>query len=274
MLDVLSLGAGVQSSTIALMAAHGEFPPPDCAIFADTGWEPGAVYAWLDWLERQLPFPVYRVSAGNIRADLMRSQVRGTHAEGTRAISPPLYTLSEDGKRGMIRRQCTKEYKLLPLRRKQRELLGVAPRKVAPRDAMRVWIGISTDEASRMKPSRDRWAENRWPLIEKNMSRTDCYVWMERHGYPRPPRSACIGCPFRSDREWRDLSREDFEDACVVDEHIRVSFGRNSKTGNDMRDEVYLHSRRIPLREVDLSTAEDHGQLGLWGQECEGMCGL
>ena len=40
-LRVLSLGAGVQSTTLALMAAHGEIGPmPDCAIFADTGWEP------------------------------------------------------------------------------------------------------------------------------------------------------------------------------------------------------------------------------------------
>lgn len=40
-LRALSLGAGVQSTTMALMAAHGEIGPmPDCAIFADTGWEP------------------------------------------------------------------------------------------------------------------------------------------------------------------------------------------------------------------------------------------
>ena len=40
MLRILSLGAGVQSTTLALMAAHGEVEAPDCAIFADTGWEP------------------------------------------------------------------------------------------------------------------------------------------------------------------------------------------------------------------------------------------
>ena len=35
---VLSLGAGVQSSTLALMAAKGEVTPmPDVAVFADTG---------------------------------------------------------------------------------------------------------------------------------------------------------------------------------------------------------------------------------------------
>lgn len=35
-LRVLSLGAGVQSTTLALMMAHGEVEVPDAAIFADT----------------------------------------------------------------------------------------------------------------------------------------------------------------------------------------------------------------------------------------------
>ena len=59
-LRVLSLGAGVQSTTLALMAAHGEIDPmPDCAIFADTGWEPSAMQGHLAWLMsgNVLPFP-------------------------------------------------------------------------------------------------------------------------------------------------------------------------------------------------------------------------
>jgi hypothetical protein len=59
---------------MALLAAHGEIGPmPDCAIFADTGWEPSAVYDHLDWLMsgNVLPFPVHVVSAGNIRDELL-----------------------------------------------------------------------------------------------------------------------------------------------------------------------------------------------------------
>ena len=41
---VLSLGAGVQSSTVALMIEYGELPMVDCAIFADTQNEPKYVY--------------------------------------------------------------------------------------------------------------------------------------------------------------------------------------------------------------------------------------
>ena len=71
-IDVISLGAGVQSTTMVLMAAHGELTPmPRAAIFADTGAEPRAVYEHLDWLRSPnvLPFPVHVVQFGNLRAD-------------------------------------------------------------------------------------------------------------------------------------------------------------------------------------------------------------
>src|SRR5688572_32281679 len=47
---ILSLGAGVQSTALALLAARGELPLPEAAIFADTGWESAVTYAHLDWL--------------------------------------------------------------------------------------------------------------------------------------------------------------------------------------------------------------------------------
>ena len=53
-LRILSLGAGVQSSTLALMIEKGEIPMVDAAIFADTMGEPKAVYTHLNWLEKQL----------------------------------------------------------------------------------------------------------------------------------------------------------------------------------------------------------------------------
>ena len=55
------------------MAAHGEIEPmPDCAIFADTQSEPKSVYEWLFWLKKQLPFPVYSVTKGNLGKDELR----------------------------------------------------------------------------------------------------------------------------------------------------------------------------------------------------------
>ena len=107
---MLSLGAGVQSTTLALMAAHGEIGPmPDCAIFADTGWEPKAVYEHLAWLQSPnvLPFPVHIVSAGDLRADLLagaRGERWASIPAFTRNVTPagtelPVYDEDEDGNR-------------------------------------------------------------------------------------------------------------------------------------------------------------------------------
>lgn len=195
MMRILSLGAGVQSSTVALMIAKGELEPVDCAIFSDTHWEPRHVYTWLDWLEKQLPFPVYRVSAGSLRESIEKKQ----NTSGGRFAAVPWFVINPDGSHGMGRRQCTREHKIEPLIRKKRELLGLAPRQRTAEVLCETWIGISTDEVFRVKNSSERWNVNRWPLIERRMSRMDCLAWMERNGFPQPPKSSCIGCPYHSD---------------------------------------------------------------------------
>ena len=168
MLNIISLGAGVQSTTMALLAAHGEITPmPDCAIFADTQWEPKAVYEHLAWLmsPNVLPFPVHKVSAGDLRQDIMSR----SNTTGGRFAAVPWHMRMPNGDDAMGRRQCTKEYKLTPIRRKVRELLGGK----TPKGGATVWVGISTDEIMRVKPSRVGYMVNRWPLIEKKMDRND-----------------------------------------------------------------------------------------------------
>jgi hypothetical protein len=261
----LSLGAGVQSSTLALLIAKGEIPPVDAAIFGDTKWEPKRVYVWLDWLEKQLPFPVYRVSAGDLRANVLASK----NTTGGRFATVPWFIVNPDGSRGMGRRQCTREYKLEPIMKKKRELLGFKPRQRIPVGACTTLIGISTDEAMRMKPSTERWSVNSWPLIDLGMSRQDCLTWMQKSGYPTPHKSSCIGCPFHSDAQWREIKAdpESWADALEIDTAIREPV-------RGQRGQQFMHAKRIPLAEVDLSTAEDHGQVDMFNNECEGMCGV
>lgn len=258
MMRVISLGAGVQSTTMALMAARGDLPMPDCAIFSDTGWEPAAVYRHLEWLVGELPFPVHRVDRGNIRDDLMRC------AEGHWA-DVPAFVKNADGSIGLINRQCTKQYKIRPIRAKVRELLGIA-RKRSPASAVaEQWIGISTDEAMRMKPSMESWQVHKFPLIERQMSRRDCLRWLAERQYPVPPKSSCIGCPYHSNDQWRALTAAEFADAVEVDRAIR-----NSRS----KGELFLHRQCVPLDQVDFSTPDDWGQIDMFNNECEGMCGV
>ena len=269
LLRIISLGAGVQSTTMALMAAHGEIEPmPDCAIFADTGAEPKAVYEHLHWLmsDNVLPFPVYVVSAGNLKDHVAADRPRGKYLK----VDIPAYVQAPDGSQALINRSCTRDFKIVPIRRKVRDLLGLNGKRSPKEPICEQWIGISIDEASRMKPSREPWQQMRWPLIEKSMSRGDCLRWMERNDYPRPPKSSCTFCPFHSDRQWRDLTPEEFSEAVEIDRRLR------SRPPNAYRTKgvLFLHRSCKPLAEVDFSTAEERGQLNLFNNECEGMCGV
>ncbi len=265
MLNILSLGAGVQSSTVLLMSCRGVLPKLDAAIFADTQWEPKAVYEWLDTVlepeAKKAGIPLFRVTAGDIRADAVRSKVRGTKAEGTRWASMPFYTqLKDKDGEGMIRRQCTNEYKIQPVQRKARELCG--------NDPITLWMGISGDELRRLRTSKVRWILHYYPLVfgfDKPKHRHDCIRWLADSGFPEAPRSACIGCPYRSADEWRSLPANEWQDAVAFDKDIRKVGGQTADT--------FLHRSCKPLNMVDLSTPEERGQQN-WLNECEGMCGV
>lgn len=260
-LVVISLGAGVQSSTMSLMAAVGEIEPmPDCAIFADTGWEPRAVYNHLTWLMTVLPFPVHIVNAGNIRADLMA----GGSQRSQKFTVVPFFTVNPDGSHGMGRRQCTSHYKVEPIRRKIRELLGRSHPKPVPPGACEKWLGISVDEVIRAKPSSVKFEVHRFPLLEKRMRRVDCLAWLQAHRYPIPPKSSCIGCPYHGNDQWRALPEAEFADAVEVDRAIRDLAHKGQQ---------FMHRARVPLDQVDLERV-DPGQLDMFLNECEGMCGV
>lgn len=276
MISVIALGAGVQSSTMALMAKHGEIQPmPQCAIFADTRYEPAVVYHWLDWLEKQLPFPVHRVAkpGAGLREEQLTARKRGVNVAGARYASLPYFTqsLTADAQKGRIKRQCTREYKIDPIEQFiRREVLGLKPRQRAPKTpVITQWRGISLDEIQRMKPSRAPWMIVRYPLVmDHRMTRQDCYLWMERHGYPKPPRSACISCPFHANDEWRDMRDnrpDDWAEAVAFDRAIRKAGG--------MRGDTFLHRSCVPLDQVDLSVDDRH--IDLFSLNCEtGMCGV
>lgn len=184
---------------------------------------------------------------------------------------PPFFTKSG----GMLNRQCTQDFKILPIQRKVSELIGRKPGARWPKEILvEQWIGISTDEAGRMKPSRLASVKHRWPLIELGMSRIDCLKWMQDHGYPKPPKSACTFCPYHDNALWRDMKANDpesFADAVAIDEAIRPGMAGPRRPQGE---EWFVHRSGKPLSEVDFRTAEDAGQQSMFNNECEGMCGV
>jgi hypothetical protein len=268
----ISLGAGVQSSTLALMASHGEIGPmPEAAIFADTQDEPKSVYDWLDWLESKLAFPVIRVTNGKLSESALdlRTSKRGTLYTKT---TLPVFTTAPDGSGGMVaRRSCTSDFKIEPILKELKKLAGV--KRGQKEAAVTSWIGISTDEIQRVKPSRVPWAVNRHPLIEKRMTRLACLDWMRKNKYPDPPKSSCVFCAFHSDSEWRRLKTQEpeaFAQAVEFEKNIQ-----KAKAADGVFNSIpFLHRSRTPLDQIDFSNDTDRGQLLLWQDECEGMCGV
>lgn len=267
----ISLGAGVQSSTMLLMAARGLIEPrPEAAIFADTGWEPTRVYRHLDWLAAEagrLGIEVHRVHHGDLRADHVSA------ADGALNYVPSIPFFTETG---MMMRQCTRTYKIRPTRARIRRLaLAARPDKTIRTIRVASWIGISTDEISRVKPFPVRWNVPRWPLIELGMTRADCRAWFAEY-YPERalPRSACIACPFRTNAEWRDIRDDpgEWADAVAFDEHLRDGFGHKHSGELLVDGPLYLHASRLPLVEAPIDTGADD-ETGA-GNECEGGCFL
>ena len=271
LIKVLSLGAGVQSSVLALMAERGEYglEKPDFAIFADTGWEPPAVYEHLEWLEKQLSFEVVRVSAGNIRDNI----IEGIAPDGHSFLGIPVFTVNTDGSKGRLVRQCTSDYKLDPIHSYLRQRLEIQQGHRAPKHkGVEMWLGISVDEVMRKKDSKYEWIIHRYPLLDHEFSRYQLLLWFEEN-YPGRtlPRSACIGCPFHSDASWKDLQKNDpqsFSEAVHIDWVLRNS----PRTRGAVEGEAYLHSSRVPLDKVDFSQAR--GYADLMAEECEGLCGI
>ena len=271
----LSLGAGVQSTVLALLAERGEYglPKPDVAIFADTGWEPQKVYEHLDWLQSQLSFEIIRVQAGNIRDNILA----GTNAENGRSyLGFPAFLVGTDGSKSVARRQCTANYKVYPINRKLREMLGAKPgERVAKNKHVEIWMGISADEVYRQKPSREEWATNLFPLVELGFSRKQLHDWFQEN-YPNRylPRSACIGCPYKSDGEWKWLksnSPSEFAEAVEIDVALREnSLVRNAITKNGAQ--AFLHRSRTPLELVNFSDSQDYDDF--MNDDCEGLCGI
>jgi len=248
----LSLGAGVQSTALLLASANGLLPKLDAAIFADTGWEPAGVYDHLNRIEEEIAkpagIPIYRVSQGNIRDDALNPEKK--------FASMPLFIKSADGSQGMIRRQCTGEYKIKPIHQKTKELLGATRDengklgRVKKGEFLEQWIGISTDEFHRAKDSKVQYIKHVFPLLDLGWSRLDCMKYLDSLGFGTTPKSACIGCPFHGNRMWRELrdsQPEEFADAVLFDTQMREN-NNNSK----LRGTPFLHRSLLPLNQAPI----------------------
>ena len=233
-LKVLSLGWGVQSWTLAAMSALGELPTVDYVIHADTTHEAEGTYShaakWAPWLEEH-GIPVVTVTGKRMEPVDTSKDIP--------AVLVPAYTLYQQQDKGQLRRQCTNEWKIKPIRRFIREKVG----RLTP-GCVESWQGISLDEWQRMRSSDVGYITNLYPLVDRRITRAHCITWLEQHGLDVPPKSACTFCPYHNLNHWRTMKRKggsDWDRAVVADEAIR-----NKRPPQ----ELFVHPTCLPLEEA------------------------
>ncbi|WP_431921392.1 hypothetical protein [Nonomuraea jabiensis] len=266
-LHTLNVGAGRQSTTLALMSAlqlaPKEVPRYDAMIFADTGWESHSTYRHLERIRElgdDAGIPLIRASAGNIREAALNPS--GHYA------TMPLHILGHTGGRAIMKRQCTDTFKIQPVKSANRALLG-APitsdgqvGRVPSRRHVIQAIGFSADEARRIKDGTEgqpEYSELEYPLYRLGMTAQDCVKLLTKHGLGDTSTSSCVGCPHHGNKRWRHLrdnEPENWLDAILFDESIRHGY---PGAGTELRGCAYLHRSRVPLAEapIDLVTAKE-----------------
>jgi len=263
-LTVLSMGWGVQTWTMAAMMALDEMPRADFIVFADTHHESVETYdfirKWAPWLGEH---GLNVVTVKGKRTDVVRE-------DWSNSVLIPAFTVEEGtGKRGQVRRQCTHDWKIIPVRQFIRKELADRATPIAP-GAAECWLGISWDEAlKRVRDSDVAYVKNVFPLVEHGITRADCVAWLEETDLPVPPKSACTFCPYKSLASWKGLKQRggpDWDEAVEVDQAIRNK--------RDSYGLLYVHPARVSLAEA-VSIPEDFGakQLGFEDASCDsGYC--
>lgn len=249
---ILSWGCGVQSTTLGEMSARGDLPRLDAILTSDTGWERQATYDIRDWYAarwRKMGMYVEIIEGGDIQRE-----------GAAEHIHIPFWT--SDG--GPLQRQCTRHFKITPIKRRSRELAGyhatLSPHP--PPGSIEMWLGISLDEYTRMKHSRVQFIVHRYPLVELRINRQDCIDWLRQRDLPVPVKSACIGCPYRRASEWlemREQAPDEFLAAIAFDESNRHN--PLAVRGKSTDDELYIWRGGEPLASADLELAAKHERI-------------
>lgn len=259
----ISLGAGVQSSALLVLSAKEIVPRADVAIFADTKDEPEWVYSHLEQLKKWSSIEIVTVTEGHLSQDVIDRH----NGKRSRSAAIPAFTVGQDGRAAPLTRQCTRDYKINPIQREVRRRMGYEKGKRISEIATAM-IGISRDEATRMKPSQTRWIKNEYPLVDLGLTRNDCLRIVSGEGLPEPKKSSCVFCPYHSDAFWLSLRNEhpeEWQRAVEFDRSIR------DMSASGVHSAVYLHRTLRPLDQVEL---KHENQYGLFDEECEGVCGV
>jgi len=234
--QIWSCGGGTQSGSIATLIRKGRLPRPDFAFMTDTGRERSSTWPFVDGFIRPA------LAAVDLELTIVKASDFTDHLDpfyisqtGEETIVLPGFT-NITGTIGKLSPFCSGKWKRDVGERWMRSI-GI--------ETCRNWIGISRDEASRIRAQHRGWLELWYPLIfEVPMTRAWCVELIRSEGWVgQIPHSACWMCPNHSDAEWIDMKLnwpEDFQAACDLETEMHAK-----------DPHFFLHPSCVPLAEVD-----------------------
>jgi hypothetical protein len=230
-MKILSCGAGMQSTALALMSCenklltehkcgegtvftqmgtyHHEVPIYDAILFCDLGLEPSWVYS-------QVSFIKYACKWAGIPFYVLQSPLYADYLKdfGTkRVVSIPFWSLSPEGKKGKMMRNCTLDYKINLMQQFVRhQLLGYKKgQRIRPEDVKthEMHLGFSKEEEHRCRENPDKMFTNHFPLCEMGLVRADNYAYIRDIWGLETKASACCFCPFHTNFFFEYIKEED-----------------------------------------------------------------
>lgn len=180
--DILTYGGGVNSSALFFFMVENHFNI-DLVVFADTGVESRQTYETIDNMkriceEKKIEFVVVKSEKGN------------------------LYDYYWDKKTipTVIRRNCTTDFKIYPIRRYLRKRFG--------KDSVfHMHVGIAYEEAHRMRISDVNYIHNVYFLVDAKIDRDGCHEILKKNDF-KASKSGCIGCIYNKRCVWEQMLKD------------------------------------------------------------------
>ena len=259
-LKILSCGAGMQSTALALMACEnvvtpGKFPLVpvyDLVAFCDLGKEP-------PWVIKQVEFIEKACNSVEIPFVILQSPLYKDYLDNfgkSRVVSIPFWPVDQDGKKGKMMRNCTMDYKINLIQKYVRwEVLGYTKgQRTKPEDlkAHEMHIGFSTEEQQRCKENPHKMFVNKFPLVDMGLERKDNYAYIRDYWGLETKASACSFCPFHRNYFFKYLKDNEPEEYQAVVEFDDLLEKGQPKT--NIRSKLYISRSR--KRIVDLLPEE------------------
>lgn len=221
-MKILSFGAGMQSTALALMSCentmaeqqgyispHPLVPIYDIVIFCDLGFEP-------PWVKAQAEFVRKTCKSVGIRYEQLDTPLYKDLITGfgrKRVVSIPWWTLRDDGHKSRMPRNCTIDYKVNQISKFIRwEILGYKKGqrlKEEDKKAHEMHMGFSFEEKRRCKASPNPMFVNHFPLVEMGLVRADNYAYIKDVWGLDTKASSCTFCPFHKNYFFRYMQENE-----------------------------------------------------------------